>query len=154
MKHIEVFDGDGFELTVFFGIGSPPTNQKTLTVSVDFAFSDMNGDPIGPDPGGFSIDLLPGEGVGNSLQQVGAPDGGSFILHDFEIFLTCEGCDPNNFLNTSDITSIRISGVADASRVGVWVPEPTSALLLLLGLAGAFLRGRAASLRMSRVASS
>jgi len=142
MKHLEIFDGDGFLVKVLFGIGSPNTNQKTLTVSVDYGFSDMNGDPIGPDVGGFSTDLLPGEGVGNSIQQVDAPQGGSFILHDFEISLGCDGCDATNVLNTSDISGIEISGVADASRVGFWVPEPTSGVLLLVGLAGVLLRRR------------
>ena len=142
MQHIEIFDDDGFDVTIFFGIGSPNTNQKTLTVSVDYGFSDMHGDPIGPDVGGFSTDLLPGEGVGNSIQQVDAPDGGSFILHDFEIFLGCDGCDTTNFLNTSNVNSIVISGVGDNSRVGFWVPEPTSAALLLLGCAGLMFQGR------------
>ena len=106
MQHIEIFDNDGFEVTVLFGVGSPISNQSTLTVSVDFGFSDMNGDPVGPDVGGFSTDLLPGEGVGNSIQLVDAPLGGSFILHDFEIFLTCGGCDSTNFLNTSPVNGI------------------------------------------------
>jgi hypothetical protein len=135
MKHLEIFDDDGFDVTVFFGIGSPLTNQKTLTVSVDFGFSDMNGDPIGPDVGGFSSDLLPGEGVGNAVQMVDAPEGGSFILHDFEIFITCEGCDSANFLNTSQVNSIEISGVGHNSRVGYWVPEPSTLVLLLMAAA-------------------
>lgn len=135
MEHLEIFDDDGFSVTVFFGIGSPVTNQNDLTVNTDFAFSDMNGNPIGPDIGGFSSPLAPGEGVGNPIQQVSAPQGGSFILHDFEIFLTCDGCSTTDILNTSDINSIRISGIDSMSRVGVWVPEPSAmALWAVVGI--------------------
>jgi hypothetical protein len=134
MQHIEIFDSDGFTLTVFWVVSNP--SNVNLGVSVTFGFSDMNGDPIGPDAGGFDDTLLPIEGIGNSIQLVPAPQGGSFILHDFEIFLTCTGCTSSAFFQTSEISEIRIEDVDDASNVGRWVPEPTSRILLGLGLAG------------------
>jgi hypothetical protein len=133
MKHLEIFDEDGFNVTVFFGVSNPISNPNNVDIQLDFAFSDMNGDPVGPAISGSSVPLAPGEGAGNPVVAVDAPQGGSFVLHDFEVFLTCDGCTTTNKLNTSNIDHIEIGAIGATSRVGFWVPEPSALALWFVG---------------------
>ena len=147
MKHLEITGTDFVDLTVALLFDESDLRNRAADIQVHFGFSDMDGDLIG------SLFNLP-FATESGANQIGAstdiddlfdpiplPEQ-PLVFHD--ILIVVETSHPNglfieNFFSFND-NGFSAASVIDPTgqgiiQVGEWIPEPTSAITLLLGLA-------------------
>jgi hypothetical protein len=138
--HLELIDNDTDPETIAFSLQLQNDADVDINVVVDFGFSDEFGNILVP-PGTIapltSFDVPANSTVGSFNTELFMEGFLPLIFHDVHVTFTAD-----EDIHLLDIPEVAFRGLDDASNVGVWVPEPGSASLLLLGGAGLLLAGR------------
>jgi hypothetical protein len=146
MKHLEIFDFDagdfggmeaGFDVVAMEISVQNSNSTEEVELLITLEFLDMNGNVITPaalDSDSFGnhipISLSPDSGLIGFSRIFRAELMSGLKFHGIRVGLT-----GTSDLFWNDLSFVEIRKIDDTSNVGIWAPEPSSGVLLLLAAA-------------------